>query len=359
MFLRFVTVALLLVSVLGCGVSKKAERMQKTSDRLDENTRKMRETSENILRQSEHLAKRTNDLEVQMSNKEAYAMLMYNLDRLLGKDENYVQGNEDANLNNEPDLVLYACAAVQSMLFQFWKGDYDEDLAELDHRLELSIEILFTRLFKHIPRDFTIDVMRPTRSYKAVAAVGAYLDETQPRFGRALEQRGMARFSLYDLFVEALRRREDTRRTEKFPKATAKVLQWQQEVEYMLQLRHNTFPMLVVARMTNLQDLGDVGRIGKMLSGWQPDLNKFNPEQLRLWIQWSSKAIKSREDLRSVGITPQYNTSYRRLVTAVDFGQQELIARTRGALEFSWSERDALRYLFADRYFQVQKEMTQ
>jgi hypothetical protein len=218
---------------------------------------------------------------------------------------------------------------VLSMYFQFWEGKQDEDIPELDKRLEIGAELLFDRLFKHIPRNARVDVLRPDSSYKGIAALGAKLDMVDERYERGLVRRGLPHMTFYDYVVQALRNRNAITREEILPRAAAKILQWEPEATYMLQLRHNIFPVMVMARITDFQDRKDLRRLWMWWRGQKVDISNANPEQLKEWTVWLNKALKTRKDLREIGIEPEYNKMLMDLVAGVDFGQDEIIANTR------------------------------
>src|SRR5690606_13653238 len=107
--------------------------------------------------------------------------------------------------------------------------------------------------------------------------------------------------------IVALKQRDRFTREEILPQAVAKVLQWKQEAIYLLQLRHNYLPVLVVSRMTDIQDEGGLGRLWRLGKSWigvrqQVDLDGFDPEELREWTLWLERATETREFLAALNI---------------------------------------------------------
>ncbi len=300
-----------------CSLTKDTKDMKKT-------TEEMNKTSDEIRAKSEHLSKRTDDLEEELTGKESYAMLTLNLDNLFGKNPT---SGEEQGLNSEPDMLIFAGASIHSMLFQYWKGDYNEDLALLDERFALHAEILFLRSLKHIPRTFQVNVFFPDNSYKAISAIGAKLDHESDSYSKAITAAGLKDtasgkdLSLYDVILGALRGRDQFVRSEILPKATAQVLQYKQEAIYMLQLRHNFLPMMVVSRISDFSDLNTLQRGILLASGRQIDLAKMDVEQLKEWTLWLNKAVATRKALRELGIQPEYNSNFRNVVAAMSFNQ--------------------------------------
>jgi hypothetical protein len=323
----------------GCEVQKTANDMKHTTRRVEDS--------------SKHLEKRTDDLHNDMTYKESDETMTKRLAMIFGDtaEENVgvVQNawNYFFGLSNEPDLFKFAGVTMLAMHWQFWKGDYNDNMKELDSRMYWAAESLFLGTFKHTPRDGDVDVFRPDRSFRGVAALGAKLDMVSDRMHDVLSAHGLPDSVFYDMIVTALRNRNSFTRTEQFPRATEKVLQWEPEATYMLQLRHNIYPVMVVTRITDFVERGDVRRLLMAKTGQKVDIKKFNPEMLKEWTSWLEKASKTRADLLSAKIEPQYNRMLADIVAGVDFGQKEILARAPGLIA---DERGQLEYRFARAY---------
>jgi hypothetical protein len=319
-------------------------------------TKEMNETTKDLKDTSNDLKDRTISLESKMTYKESYATMVVHLDRLFQETSANNKGMIDSlwefffGKNQEPDLFADAAFTILAMHFQFWEGQIDQDIDELDRRLETGSELLFDRLFKHITRDPKVDVLRPNLSYRALAALGAKMDEVHHRYERGLVRRGLPRMTFYDYVVQALRNRDAFARTEVLPRAAAKILQWEPEAVYLLQLRHNIFPLMVLARLTDFQDRKDLMRIWMWWRGQKVDLAKVNPEQLKEWTIWLKKAKQTRKDLREMGIEPEYNSTFNQLLESVDFGQKQIMAKTDP------SAREMIMRDFAAAYISVIQE---
>ncbi len=327
-----------------CGLKDDAEKMKDSTERIRENsedmkrdsseikanTERMNSTSDVIQKYSRHLAKRTDDLENELTNKESYAMTLANLDYLFGKGE--IQRGQEAHLSVDSDLLLFASAAMQSMYFQYWKGDFNEGIEVLDRRIELAADILFTRAVKHIPRDFQVDSLNPNRSFKAIASLGARMQDVRPEFTEHLVRAGLEPFSFYDLVITALENRNQTSRSERLPRSIAKILHWKQEAIYMLQLRHNYLPMVVVGRMTDIMERNIIGKFWMLWFKQNVDLHLYDVEQLREWTKWLRQALQTRLHLREVGIEPEYNWSIHKILQRIDFNQAKILANSTALL---------------------------
>lgn len=298
---------------------------------LKETAEDIRDTSKDIKRQSEkidtnsqHLARRADDLAL----KESTEAFEKNITNLFGESDRYERRNV------EPDMVFFAESAVKALLFQMWKGNVYG--ASLDRYFELAVDSFFIRLTKHIPRDFVVDTRSytnpinwiPSRSYKGVASLGARLSEVRPEYVEIVGRSDQPVLSLYDLIVLALQNRDAMMRTENLPLSVAKVLQWKQEAIYLLQLRHNYLPMLVLSRMSKFQDMnwGELSRLSFMYNKQEVNIRTMDPEQLKLWIKWLNEALETRRALAEMNIEPEYNRIFLKILSNIEFGQQDILS---------------------------------
>ena len=300
-----------------------------TACSLKDTAEDIKNTSRSIENVSQRLAKRTNDLEAELTKKESFAMFVARTQDLFGES---LQKNP-----SESDMLFYAGAAVESLLFQYWKGDFDEDLMELDLRYKFSAEILFVKTLRYIPRTFDVDVTPAVGGpYEGIASFGGKLDRMTDNFRSNLRKYGLPETSLYDVIVTALQNRNQLERKEQFPRATEMILQFRREAIYMLQLRHNYLPMMVLGRITDLQDRGLLGRAWMTLSGRGTvvDLNnaEFSAPELQEWTQWLNNAMATRTALRNMGIEPKYNSKFVAILKQIEFGQKGLLSLTPASL---------------------------
>lgn len=323
--------------------------LKRTADNMERDTEELKHNSRGLKSDSEMLGKRTLDLEAELTFKESSFMMIQNMRYLFGEDD--LPETADALPSREPDLPFYAAVVVKSMWFQFWKGDYGDTVEALDERIELGAEILLVRANSYTPYAANVDVLNPDRGWKALAALGSQIHLVRPEYQRAALAHGFST-NMYDLMIEALRVRHEIEPNVRFPRAIAKVNQYAQTAEYLLQLRHNYLPAMVLCMMTDFKDIGTLSRLWmKMVSGRRVDLNRFTPAQLREWTVWLKSAAQTRADLAAIGIKPAYNKMLMGIVASMDFGQNDVLAA--GAPSAGSDPVAALRYEFAKAFIDV------
>lgn len=360
---QFVLVAVIAAMVGGCSLKKTAEDTAATTKEMNEKMTKMNKNTEEVKETSEDLKDLTSDLSTNMTWDASYDKVVMSMNWLFQQGpyqkhrrsilewlrDTALTKVTDAKIENEePDQMVAASATILAMWFQSWNGKLDEDgIAELDERMEKGVDLLFTRTFTHAGASKKVDVVLVDwTKYNGVAALGARLEENSPQFKRVFKRLKQTPPNFYDLAINALKQRKLVKPESKFPLTTERILQRRAEVTYMLQLRHNILPLMVVARMSNIQDLGNLGRLrmsGKldfildMIPDWPVinrakrdrtpiSLSEFGPAEFREWTGWLKAASETRRALAEMGIQPEYNGIYRDIIANVDFGQRELLA---------------------------------
>lgn len=326
-----------------------------------DDSKSMRKTLGELNGKGDHIADRADGLEQKMKEKESTAFFAASIQLLFGENgSNGLNGPSD-DKNVETEMLNFAETAVRAMLFQFWNGNFKEYSVEtLDDYFDKSVANLFTRMRGHI-RDYKVDVMMPDRSYKGVASFAARMEQMQTTYTNALKSRGLPQnLSLYEVIMQALESRDQLNQAGLLPRTKAKILQWNGEAVFMMQLRHNYLPMLVISRMTDFSTRGDIRRAIITIRGQKIDLRSKDPyrqitvEKLREWTHWLQLAIETRRRLRAMGIAPEFNRVMGTVLRAPDFGQAALLALPPGEIK---DERKLLEVEFAKAYVQVVNEM--
>jgi hypothetical protein len=325
-------------------------------------TKDMKETLGDVSRKGDHIAKRTDDLERELKLKESTGEFTRYMDRVFGENGMGVDSPDARNSNPETEMIADSQKAVHALLFQFWKGDFNEGSIEsLDLDMEKSALLFFTRVKKYVDRTNDIESMNPDRAYKGLASLGARLDSVEPSFQKALALKGLpGNTSFYEIVMQALRDRDHVVQAGFLPKAKTSILQWKREAIFTVQLRHNYLPMMVLSRMSDFADRGLIGRGLMALLGARINLNSRDPELsisnalLVEMTKWLNQASETRERLREIGIRPKYNSMFARILNGIDFGQADIISRRASTGD---EGRDRLLYDFALAYQRVGREM--
>ncbi len=318
-----------------------------------EDSKAMRKTLEELKAKGDHIAKRADDLEREMKFKESTSMFEKSMAELFGENGYEI---------TETNMLNKAETAMRSMLLQFWKGDFFEYSVEsLDAEFQLAMSNNFSRVADYVPRDYDVNVFMPTRAYKGIAALAARMEQMQPSFVESLRKRGLPdNLSVYEVVAQALQDRDAVTQTGLLPKTKNEILKWKGEAVYLLQMRHNYLPMMVLSRASSFGGQGNLGRVTKSFTGQVVNLNdpdpakSASPAQLKEWTHWLKLAQETRARLRAIGIEPKYNAVFGAMLRTPDFGQKQLLALPPAEVN---TDLKRLQVEFARAYTQVIEEM--
>ncbi|MDR3608483.1 MAG: hypothetical protein P4M08_14030 [Oligoflexia bacterium] len=85
------------------------------------------------------------------------------------------------------------------------------------------------------------------------------------------------------------------------------------DLEYILQLRANLVPMLVLSKLTSLEYAGFVTKFLDLSMGFTADLQDLSVAETDTYTQYMQDANDTRDFLKSINVDPQYNWKLERL----------------------------------------------
>jgi hypothetical protein len=145
---------LMTVAIGACGLKRTADNMESSTNELRDNSRQLKNDSSSLF-------KRMDDTERELTFKEAAFMMEQNLRWLFAVDKPADSLYSDVKRfitrqtppNDEPSMITHAGYTIESMWFQFWKGDFHEDHGVLDERFDLAAKILLTYTMTYTPHN--------------------------------------------------------------------------------------------------------------------------------------------------------------------------------------------------------------
>jgi hypothetical protein len=371
-------VCTLLTFVSACSLEKDTKDMKKTTEDMKKSTDEMKKSTDEMKKSTDELKVTTLHMdETEDSIANSTSVLLHDA-MMLGTDDklnnylNVLYGNSDSDKKdhgNSDEIADMKAAegAIGAMYFQRWTGSGDtKTLVDLDVMFYLHLKTLLGRVHDHKPFEPNYNpAISPDAFWIGDASLGAFLDFQMDDYTAALEQHDLKNFSLYDVMVESLRNRAKTKRTERLKQAAKAILYFQPESIYLMQLRHNYLPMMVVGEMTKFQKDNLFGRLWDMLFGMSQSItlptagddgNSKNVVQLARWSIFLKGALQTRLDLTAMGINPVYNNQFAVAVGAVNFNQDQILAQPLSTLS---DEGQRALHDFTQLYTQVQQQSTE
>ena len=272
-------------------------------DDMKDTTKKMENTTSKMGRSTEHLKDRTEDLF--KGAREIIAITNQNLtfEDVIAK-------------GGVSDKLLTASIFFASMEFQHWQGDYEDVPAVRDELMAKAVKYFFWKIDDFINDDYDINTPFIPQSIPflgesynrwlnlsvfAVAMSKVHESQVDIAFQRAVPV-----YSMYDIIKEGLAAKDKYETGEELPEYIAEVLRYESKAKYLLQLRHNFYPIILASKLSNIEDSTWQALKHKYLT-WEVDPGAFNKAQYEMFDEILAKGFETRQFLESANVELKVN----------------------------------------------------
>jgi hypothetical protein len=223
--------------------------------------------------------------------------------------------------------IAYAGVYMNGWEFQVWSGQGTDDLT----RRQFLFNDFYAEFMLSMKAFWTTDTSKmsldPTSSDPkmedlfAISASVQQVNQIQIQQIPLLQSQGMdvKQVSVLDLIHNALLKNQaleaGTISLDSLSQAEKDTIQDSQAYTYLLQVRANFLPMLVLSKLANLEYAAFCQKIATFLFGFDADLNPADTtaEQLENYAQYLTWANAESDFLKSIGSPPQFNSKLVRL----------------------------------------------
>lgn len=256
---------------------------------------------------------------------------------------------------NDMTRIIKATELCKSFVFQQWSGTGTETSAESKMRLYKDAMFgLLPRLAAMINQNYDLNTMNsimpqnappittpsgilqnasgsasslagaPDDNWKNLASIAATMDLIEEDQQTAAVKSGVPAESIYSLIVKGLQYKAIYNRDKSLvPAYAVQVLIWEREAVFMLQLRHNYLPMMMMSRMSTYmtsesREAMALGKawMGKPLSADQLDNGAKIEEH---GVQWLQSALETQRVLKKLGYPLQFNNVLKTMLSQLNF----------------------------------------
>ena len=212
------------------------------------------------------------------------------------------------------DKLELTTAYFAGMEYQYWLG-WGQDTQELRESMwAKGIEMFFSHIDGLVDDDFPMDGSWWSLGYKlsdeqeTLGIVSVGMSKVSTEQERMTKKFGIKSYSAYDLIKEGLKYKADYEAGHSVPEWAVKVLRNEKTAIYLLQLRHNFYPLIVLSRMTNVEDSPKWFLAKSLVQGIDIDLSQFSKAELDYYQELLGKGLDARIYLeRTLCIQPQYS----------------------------------------------------
>lgn len=293
--------SIILVSTLfvHCSVNDDMDDMKETTNKMEKTTKKVSSSTEQLKNRTEDLYK---------GAREVISILNQNI--------NFDDVIEIEN-SNISDKLLTASIFFASMEFQHWQGDYEDSLEVRQELMRKAIQYFFWKIDGLIDDSMPVDTPKYTKvipwlgeNYKnwlnlsvfAVAMSKIHEQQIQVAFKKSVPV-----YSIYSIIKEALDSKEKLLKGEVLPAYIEEVLKNEQVAIYLLQLRHNFYPLILASKISDIED-GFWNSLMKTYFRWEVNPGQFNKAQYAHFEELLERGFETRNFLKEQKVEVAYNS---------------------------------------------------
>lgn len=298
MFRFYTTHCLMILALVGCS-------LKQNMDQVRDDTRDIKDATGRVEGMTSNVADHTRDVYLDGRKAGSIKELRDNFAKLReGGQESVVQ------------KIEYGTVYFASQEFQYWKGRLEDDTERRLLLFAKAVDLFFAQIDDLIDESFPVSVLnifsQGFHNWLDLSVLSMAMDKIEDDQLVLARERGFRPISMLNLIEEGLKYRKASLAGEQIPLYANRVLQREQQAIYLLQLRQNFYPLLVLGLMTDF-DEGLLNMGEKILSfkklglGWTLDLRFANQEQIRMWRDFLRSAEETREFLQQIGRSAQLN----------------------------------------------------
>lgn len=243
---------------------------------------------------------------------------------------------EQSGSNTE--RCMRATQLIRTLEFQQWSGNGDDNVARKEDLDERGMEQFMGFAKSLISGNYDVGdkqglylsrewrdrlsmVNPPDSRWLNVAALAANMHEVDVDQVAAAARLKIPISTIYSMIINGLSLKEAHDRGEKVPKYVETVLRFEPEAKFLLQMRHNFFPVMVLSEFTDIDkeifnrnnlmnfplDLFD--RINSVMrTGFKAKLTESNLTRIKKEaVDWGRNALDTQKDLEKLGIKLEFN----------------------------------------------------
>ncbi len=193
--------------------------------------------------------------------------------------------------------------------YQHWQGDYEDRPEVREELMAKGLELFFADIDDIIDDDFDIQtpIVFAKNNWIVLSVLATTMSQMHPRQQHLADVIGFEAMSPYDLLKNGLLMKDKYLAGEEVPRYVSIVLENERIVHYLMQLRHNFFPFIIVSKLSDFED-GLFKKISKILFSWDADLSYLNMAQYQKWSDYIDYVLETRSFLSEIGIEVQKNS---------------------------------------------------
>jgi hypothetical protein len=285
-----------------------SDNFSMTQEQIGETNQKMGETNQKMDNMTDSLNetnKKMSDMTTKLDSMSGSMDKMYS--DLRQGDAMQARVKSIEMMENTEELgakVTHAAHYLLSFEYQLWKGDTQDTPEKRLSLMNDAVRELATDIQRYISDDHSVSTGNADARLKNLFAIAMSLHMNNPSNESLLRSKGLEPVSMFALIKSGLASgaalKNGTIKLEELPAHASSVLEYEANFIYLLQLRSNMFPGMVVGSLSNADSDSYMGlkgiwsKINLFLRPWDAKTPDRNLVQLRLYASWLQDAAALR-----------------------------------------------------------------
>lgn len=227
--------------------------------------------------------------------------------------------------NTVSEKLAEATVYFAGMEFQYWLA-WGQDTQELRETMwAKNLEMFFIQVDQLIKNTYPMSGTwwslgyKPDAKMETLGVIAISMSKLAFEQLRMTKRSGIESISAYDMIKNGLKYKADLDAGKPVPEWARIVIEKQKVATYLLQLRHNFFPLLVLSQMSTIKNSPTWFLLKSLVRDFEIDLNNYSRAELELFSKMLMKGQDAHDYLVRAGIQPQYIKLTRHLYRSAEF----------------------------------------
>jgi len=228
--------------------------------------------------------------------------------------------------NTVSEKLAEATVYFAGMEYQYWVGWGQDTQALRESMWAKNLEMFFVQTDQLVKNSYPFAGTwwslgyKPDPKMETLGVIAISMSKLAEEQHRMTQRTGIKSVSAYDMIKEGLKYKADYDAGKPIPEWAKVVVKKQKTAIYLLQLRHNFFPLLVLAQMSALKDNPKLFVLKSMVFDFEIDLNNYDRAELDSFSEMLAKGQDAHDYItRELCIPAKYIKLTRHLYRSAEF----------------------------------------
>jgi hypothetical protein len=294
---------------VACDSKKKLDGMASTTEEMNQTTKDMAKDTEEVNDQTKEVLNKSSSIDektqlVLTGEREA------KMEDIQTKQMDLMIHSSDPEVKVNSAIIYFGV-----MEFQKWYPSF-EDQAKREMLYMKAVDLFFSKIAPFLEDEMLITNDKPSSRWMNLASLAVAMSRIHPEQVAEAKAKNYVAMSFYDILKAGLEAKSAYLAGEKISDYKLHVLENERTVLYLLQLRHNFFKALILARITNFEDQAPLGKWMMLTFGWDADLGTFPDAELKLMNEWMWKSFETQHYLQTIHVPVVQSESFAKVFRA-------------------------------------------